>query len=51
MTITMSMLLEARLEDLQRLAAWLKVDTTGHHLALARRVHNGLRRDARVAHR
>jgi len=42
-TITLGMLISARLEDLQRLAAWLKVDTTGHHLALARRVHNRIR--------
>ena len=43
MSITLSMLLDARLEDVQRLAAWLGIDTSGPHLALARRVHTRIR--------
>ena len=43
MSITLSMLLGARLEDVQRLAAWLGLDTSGPHLALARRVHTRIR--------
>ena len=51
MSITISMLLDARIDDLRRLAAWLQLDTSGHHIALAKRVHNSISRDKRRPYR